>query len=97
MVLDRIWERGYTTVMIVTFVKPTRNHVMSTVSATEAGRIVGGKPRETVRRWIHQGLLSAEIVGLRRDFRVDLDDLRRFANQYNYPFNEELAAQLAKD
>jgi len=68
---------------------------MSTVSASEAGRIVDVS-RETVRRWVNQELVSADAVGLRGDFRIDVDDLRRFANQHNYPFNEELANRLAK-
>lgn len=68
---------------------------MLTVSSSEAGRIVGVS-RETVRRWVNQRLVTADVFGLRGDFRVDVDDLRRFAKQHNYPFNEELAAQLAK-
>lgn len=85
----------YIIAMIATFANPTRNKLMSTVSASEAGRIVDVS-RETVRRWVNQELVSADAVGLRGDFRIDVDDLRRFANQHNYPFNEELANRLAK-
>ena len=81
--------------MIATFATILGKSIMTTVSTSEAGRIVQVN-RETVRRWVHEGRVSAQRAGLRGDFRVDVDDLRKFAGQYNYPFNEDLAKQLAK-
>lgn len=68
---------------------------MATITVLEASQVVQ-LDRETVRRWAIQSLVSAEKVGMRGDWRIDVDDLRRFAKQHNYSFNEDLLTQLSK-
>jgi excisionase family DNA binding protein len=65
---------------------------MPEVSITQASEIVS-RDRTTVFRWVEDGLLPSRRVGIRRDIRIELADLRRFAKTYNYPFDERLAAQ----
>lgn len=67
---------------------------MTEVTAAEAGQIVC-VDRETVRRWVHRQLIPAKRIGMRQTFRIDLDELRKFADEYNYEFNEELATKFA--
>jgi len=46
----------------------------------------------TVFRWVTKGHLPARRVGLRRTIYIDIDDLRRFAESNNYPFDERAIA-----
>ncbi len=68
---------------------------MPEVTVTQASEIVS-KDRTTVFRWVEDGLLSARRVGIRRDIRINLDDLERFAKRYDYPFDKSLARQYAE-
>jgi excisionase family DNA binding protein len=68
---------------------------MAELTVLEAAQVVGMN-RDTVRRWCVDGLLQTRRVGLRRDWRIDIDDLRRHARQYGYDFDEKLAAELAR-
>jgi hypothetical protein len=68
---------------------------MPEVSSADAGRIIETSS-ETIRRHIGNGLLPARRFGMRGIVRVELDDLRKFAEQYQYRFNERLASQLTE-
>ena len=68
---------------------------MPEVSLTQASEIVS-KDRTTVFRWVEDGLLSARRVGIRRDIKIDISDLERFARKYDYPFDKSLARQYAE-
>lgn len=67
---------------------------MGELSMTHAAMVVG-KSREIVWRWIRKGLLPARKLGIGGHYRIKVDDLRRFAAQYEYDFDEELAAKLS--
>lgn len=68
---------------------------MAELTALDAAQVVGMN-REAIRRWCFQGLIQARRVGLRGDWRIDVDDLRRFTRAHGYAFDEDLAAKLAK-
>ena len=57
-----------------------------TLSTTEAARALGLR-RGTVYVQCIKGLLPAERSGLRGNFRIKPADLRKFAEQYNYPLD----------
>lgn len=63
------------------------------VSAIDAARIVH-KAKETVRRWTINELLPCRKEGLRGDIKIDIDDLRLFADKYGYRFDEEIVKSL---
>lgn len=71
---------------------------MPEVTLTEASQILlkDGKPlpRQTVFRWTEEGALPVKRrVGLRRDIRIDVDDLKAFADRYGLDFDAALAAE----
>lgn len=68
---------------------------MPEVSSAEAAKIIG-ITSQTIRRHIDDQLLSARKQGVRGIVRVDIDDLRKFADEYQYRFDEELAAKYTK-
>lgn len=66
---------------------------MPEVSGKEAGQIIGIS-HDTILRCVNKGLLTARREGVRREIRIDMGELRRFAEEYQYRFNEDLARQL---
>lgn len=68
---------------------------MSQVSTVSAGRIIN-RSDQTIRRYVKSGDLKAEREGPSKDIWIEIDELRRFAKEFNFRFNEELAAQLAR-
>ena len=68
---------------------------MPEVTLTQASEIMR-KPRMSVFRWIEAGLIPARRVGIRRDIRIEIEDLRSFAKQYSYDYDESLAAKYTK-
>ena len=69
---------------------------MPEVSGASAGRIIGVSDR-TVHRHILANRLNARREGLDKTWWIDTSDLRKFAQEYNYRFNEELAQELARN
>ncbi|MEZ4684175.1 MAG: helix-turn-helix domain-containing protein [Caldilineaceae bacterium] len=69
---------------------------MPEVSGPDAAKILG-IDQSTVRRYIYRGLLKARRSGLRKIIKVDLDELRRFAAEHEYRFNEELAGEYSHE
>lgn len=68
---------------------------MPDVSSAEAAQIIGISS-QTIRRLIDRELLPARKQGLRGLVRVELDDLRKFAEEYNYKFDDRLAEVYQK-
>jgi len=68
---------------------------MPEISSEDAARLIG-LTRQSIRAHVEHGRLAARRVGPRRVVKIELDDLRQFARQYQYTFNETLASQLAK-
>ena len=50
--------------------------------------------RTTVNKYIDDGILLGYRQGPRRIIRVQLDDLRNFAEEYNFQINEELLCEM---
>lgn len=69
--------------------------IMPEVSSVDAGRIIY-KSHETIRRHVNSGKLVARREGPRGTIWVDIEELRKFAVEYRYRFNEELVAQITK-
>lgn len=70
--------------------------MMSEVSGVSAGRIVGVS-HQTIRRHIVADRLRARREGMSKTWWIDMEELRKFAQTYNYRFNEELAQELARN
>ena len=68
---------------------------MPEVTLTQASQIVG-KPRETVFRWIQADRIRCRRVGIRRDIRIQIDDLRAFALKHGYEYDAALAAKYSQ-
>lgn len=68
---------------------------MSRVTAPQAAKILNAS-RTTVFKWVDQGHLPAERVTRRHVIMIDVEDLKRFAKQNGYSFDEQLAKRLAK-
>lgn len=68
---------------------------MPEVTLTQASEIVR-KDRSTVFLWIQDALLPARRVGLRRDIRIDLGNLKEFADRYGYDYDAALADKYSK-
>lgn len=82
--------------MISTLSTFAHNVNMAELTAHDAAHVVGVN-RQTILRWCWKQYIQCRKYGLRGDWRIDADDLRRFAHQHGYKFNEELARQLASD
>ena len=68
---------------------------MATVTATQAAEILSIS-HMTIHRRVDDGLLPARREGVARIIKIELDDLRSFAKEYNYAFNEDVAKRLTK-
>lgn len=68
---------------------------MAEVSSTEAAEIVDTN-RVLIFRHVDIGVLPARRVGIKREIRIDVSDLRAYAEKLGYRFDEALAAQYAK-
>lgn len=68
---------------------------MPEVSAREAAQIINVS-HMNIYRHVKAGRLPARNEGIRGIIRVEVDDLRKFAERYQYRFDEELATQLAQ-
>ena len=68
---------------------------MATVTASQAAEILSTS-HMTIHRRVDDGLLPARREGLARIIRIELDDLRKFAREYNYAFNKDVVKNLEK-
>ncbi len=68
---------------------------MAQVTAPQAAEIVSAS-RVSVVRWVNEGLLPAKRRTMRRIVMIDVDDLRRFAENHGYSFDERLARVYGK-
>ncbi len=68
---------------------------MTEVSAPHAAEIVG-IDHSTIVKHVRSEVIPARRVGLRRDIRIDMDDLREYAAKLGYRFDEVLATQYGK-
>lgn len=59
---------------------------MRELTTTEAGKSLG-MTDQAVRDHIHAGRLDARRIGMRRQFMISEQELRRFAQEYNYDLN----------
>lgn len=69
---------------------------MTRISSHDAARLLGGVSSETIRDYIEEGLLPAKRIGLRGLYKIEIADLRAFAEQHDRYFDHELADQLEK-
>jgi predicted site-specific integrase-resolvase len=68
---------------------------MAEVTAKQAGEILSIS-YVTIHRRADDGSLQVRREGKMGMIWVNIDELRRFANEYNYRFDEALATQYAK-
>ena len=65
------------------------------LTAPQAAEVMG-VDHSTVFRWVQQGHVAARQVGLKRTIYIDLDALRRFAQENGYRFDEVAAQEAVK-
>lgn len=68
---------------------------MAEVTGPQAAEILNTS-HVTLFRRVDDGTLPARREGRRRDIFVDVSDLRHFAQENGYRFNDALAKQYAK-
>ena len=68
---------------------------MAEVTAPQAAEILSTSYM-TIHRRVDDGTLNARREGVKGILRIDVDELRRFANKFGYRFDERLAKQLAE-
>lgn len=61
----------------------------NTLSTTEAAAVIG-VDRVSVFRYCVDGKLPATRRGVKQSYRIDPEDLRKFAEEYNLPFDLRL-------
>ena len=65
------------------------------VSAPQAAEILNTS-HPTIFRRVDDGTLPARREGMKREIWIEVEELRRFANDHGYRFNEKLAKHYAK-
>ena len=68
---------------------------MPEVTAPQAAEILSTS-HPTIFRRVDDGSLPARREGVKREIFITVEDLRQFATQYGYRFNEQMAAEYAK-
>lgn len=69
---------------------------MSEVSSVEAARIIGVSD-DTIRRYVKMQLLPARQEGLRGRVKIELRELRKFAEKHQFRYDEALALEIASN
>lgn len=65
------------------------------LSALQAAEILS-VTKMTVSRWVDAGLLPADRVGLMREIRIKPEELRQFAERYNYRWSDSAAEKYVQ-
>jgi excisionase family DNA binding protein len=73
-----------------------RGNMAAEVSTYQAASILGTS-HNTIWERVREGKLPARRQGERRIIRIDVEQLRRYAQENGYRFNEELARSLASE
>lgn len=68
---------------------------MPELSSDNAGLVIG-TTRETINRYVNRKLLPARRQGLRGIIRIDTNDLKNFAEEYGFRYDDHLAATLTE-
>ena len=68
---------------------------MPEVTAAQAAEIVGISD-DSIRNYVDRDLLPARRQGIQRKIFIELDDLKVFASQYDFRFNEDAAEQITR-
>lgn len=66
---------------------------MRGLSAIEAGKVIG-VTHTSIHNYVKRGLLPARHQGPRKIIRIDAEDLRKFAEQYEFVFDEAVLQGL---
>lgn len=66
------------------------------LSSVEAAEVIGVAER-TIRYYVERGILPARRVGLRRMIRINVSDLRRFADEYEFIIDEDKLRSILGD
>lgn len=64
------------------------------LSTSEAGQILNISSR-TINRYVKRGLLNARLQGVQQVMRIDVADLRTFAESYGFVVNEVVVEEIA--
>lgn len=68
---------------------------MAEVTAPQAAEILNTS-HPTIFRRVDDGSLPARREGVKREIFIDVDELRQFATQFGYRFNEQKASEYAQ-
>jgi len=67
---------------------------MPEVSTAQAAEIIGTSD-ETIRRYVDRSMLPARQQGIRGIIRIELSDLRSFAEQNGFRYDQQIANRHA--
>lgn len=68
---------------------------MVEVTSMQAAQLIGCTD-ETIRLYVERGVLAARREGMKRRIRIELDELRRFAREYEFRFDDAAAERIAQ-
>ena len=68
---------------------------MPELSSEGAAQVIGTSSL-TIRRYVDREMLPARKQGIRGIIRIETDDLKSFAEEYGFRYNDQLAADLSK-
>jgi excisionase family DNA binding protein len=63
------------------------------LNSRQAAALIGIS-QPTIIRNVRRGTLAARMFGLKGTLRIKVSELRRFAAEYGYTFNDELLATI---
>lgn len=66
------------------------------LTSPQAAEVIG-VAEMTIRRYVEQGILPARRVGLRRLIRINVDDLRSLAAQYQFLIDEDKLKEILSE
>lgn len=69
---------------------------MRKLTAKEAAKLIG-VTTTTIRSYVKRDLLKAELKGVARKYFFDVEDMRKFAGEWNFDFDEQGLKQMLKE
>lgn len=66
------------------------------LTSPKAAEVIGAA-EATIRNYVYRGLLPARRMGIRKMIRIQVTDLRDFATEYGFVFNEEVLKRIESE
>ncbi len=69
---------------------------MRKLTSKESARLIA-VTTTTIRSYVKRDLLKAELKGVARKYFFDIEDLRKFADKWNFDFDEKALKQILSE